>query len=90
MKRRWWWEEKGLGWKTFGKLVGTVRTKDGGIVGMLCCEEGCSKPVPLYRQCADNKCKKEIGYCTEHGGDDRIFNEMVVHMKKHKDKDTQS
>lgn len=54
-----------------------------------CNETGCTANAQLYRQCADNKCKKEIGYCKAHGGDDRAIEEMGAHMAEH-DKDTQS
>jgi hypothetical protein len=40
----------------------------------------CAASVFVYRQCARG-CGLEIGYCNDHGGDDRASEEMVAHHR---------
>lgn len=81
------WTREGQrdGWKTFGKVEWKMPGSH-----FKCSDASCPTMIPLYRQCVDNGCKKEIGYCTDHGGDDRAVLEMSKHLQKHKDKDVQS
>jgi len=52
--------------------------------GRPCSTPGCGGTVQLYRQCADNICKKEIGYCKGCGGDNHALVMMQAHMQEHK------
>jgi hypothetical protein len=50
------------------------------------CQEfqpSCDSHAGVYRQCPNTSCKHEIGYCNEHGGDERAQREMVEHIKQH-------
>lgn len=63
--------------------------EDAGIptaLGRIDVQVRCGKPTNAWRQCgagAAVKCKKEIAYCPDHGGDERAQQEMREHHKEH-------
>lgn len=71
--------------KLFGHIKGVMSNHP-----FNCSDSDCSTKIALYRQCPVSTCKLEVGYCKEHGGDDRAFEAMTTHIQAHKDKDTQS
>jgi len=51
---------------------------------MTCNDPDCKARVVVYRQCADLKCKLELGYCDAHGGDERGQRDMAAHIDGHR------
>lgn len=66
------------GHEEWARIAGRIQVSS----GVMCHEPGCHDRTQIYRQCANNHCKKDIAYCKQHGGDDRAMAEIQAHMKK--------
>lgn len=45
----------------------------------------CDTPVKNYRQCPEKSCGMEVGFCSEHGGDAEAIEQMIDHIRKHRE-----
>lgn len=60
-----------------GVHTGSVHTRT--------CQEpgGCRAETNRWRQCPDNSCRREIVFCTAHGGDAQATERMTMHIELH-------